>query len=106
MSKTAILRTRVDSKKKAAAEAVFEKLGISIGDAISLFLSQVSIQKAIPFPLTASPRLDLSNATPEQIERRYAAKTPTPETLSALNEDTSKARRYNSSKQLLKALKS
>ena len=105
MSKTAILRTRVDSQRKSAAEAVFKKLGISMGDAISIFLNQVSIQKAIPFPLTTQPRLDLGNATIEQIEERYSARVPTPETAAALNEDRSKARRYKSAKQLLKALK-
>jgi len=105
MAKTAILRARVDSEKKLAAEAVLSQLGISLGDAITLFLSQVGIQKAIPFPLTAQPRLDLSNASLEKIERRYARRTPTPETQAALNEDTRKSRRYKSSAQLLKALK-
>ena len=105
MAKTAILRARVDSDKKVAAEAVLAQLGISLSDAITLFLSQVGIQKAIPFPLTAQPRLDLSNAPLEKIERRYARRIPTPETQAALNEDTRKARRYKSSSQLLKALK-
>jgi len=106
MAKTAILRARVDSEKKAAAEAVFAKLGLSLGDAITLFLSQVGIQKAIPFPLTAQPRLDLSNATIEEIERRYAGRVPNTETQAALSENTSKARRHKTSRQLLKALKS
>lgn len=105
MAKTAMLRARVDSEMKIAAEAVFAQLGISLSDAIALFLSQVGIQKAIPFPLTAQPRLDLSNASLEKIERRYARRIPTPETQAALNEDTGKARRYKSSRQLLKALK-
>ena len=106
MSKTAILRARVDSKKKTAAEAVFGRLGISMSDAITLFLGQVGIQKAIPFPLTTQPRLDLNNATLEQVERRYARKIPNSQTLAALNEPPAKARRYKTSKQLLKSLKS
>lgn len=105
MAKTAILRARVDSEKKIAAEAVLAQLGISLSDAITLFLSQVGIQRAIPFPLTAQPRLDLSNASIEKIERRYAKRIPTPETEAALHENTGKARRYKSSRQLLKALK-
>jgi len=105
MAKTAILRARVNAETKVAAEAVFSKLGISLSDAITLFLSQVSIQKAIPFPLTTQPRLDLSNANLEEIEQRYARRIPTTETQAALNEDTRKARRYKSSSQLLKALK-
>ena len=105
MVKTAILRARVDSKKKAAAEAVCETLGISLSDAVSLFLGQVGIQKAIPFPLTAKPRMDLSNATLKEVERRYADRVPTSETHAALKEDTRKSRRYKSSTQLLKSLK-
>ena len=105
MAKTAILRARVDSEKKIAAEAVLAQLGLSLSDAITLFLGQIGIQKAIPFPLTAQPRLDLSNAPIEAIERRYARRVPTPETEAALAEDTRKARRYKSSSQLLKALK-
>jgi DNA-damage-inducible protein J len=106
MPKTMILRTRVDSQQKEAAEAVLSKLGISVSDAISLFLSQVGIQEGIPFPVTARRRMDLGNASLEEIERRYAARIPNAETRAALNEDTRKARRYKSAGQLLKALKS
>jgi addiction module RelB/DinJ family antitoxin len=72
MAKTAILRTRVDSDKAAAAQRVFSKPGISMGDAVNLFLGQVSIHKGIPFALTTRPHLDLSNAPLEEIEDRYA----------------------------------
>jgi addiction module RelB/DinJ family antitoxin len=106
MPKTSILRTRVDAQKKEAAEAVLAKLGISVGDAINLFLSQVGIQKGIPFPITARPRLDLDNANLEEIERRYAKRIPNAKTRAALNEDTRKAPRYKTAGQLLKALKS
>ena len=106
MAKTSILRTRVDSQQKAAAEAVLAELGISVGDAINLFLSQVRIQKGIPFPITARPRLDLANATIEEIGKRYETRTPNAKTRAALGEDTRKARRYKSADQLLKALKS
>ena len=105
MAKTLILRTRVDSDKKRAAEAVLAKLGISVGDAINLFLSQVSIQKGIPFPVTTRRSLDLSNATPEEIEARYAGRVPNARTKAALAEDTGTASRYKSASQLLKALK-
>jgi addiction module RelB/DinJ family antitoxin len=105
MAKTLILRTRVDSEKKRAAEAVLAKLGISVGDAINLFLGQVGIQKGIPFPLTTRRDLDLSNATPAEIEERYADRIPNAKTKAALSEDTRSAPRYKSSSLLLKALK-
>jgi len=105
MPKTAILRARVDPEKKAAAEAVFDKIGISLSDAISLFLSQVDIQQGIPFPLTALQRLDLTNATVEEIEQRYAARIQTPETRAALSEDTRRAKRYKSPRRLINSLR-
>ena len=105
MAKTSILRTRVDSQHKAAAEAVLAKLGISVGDAINLFLSQVGIQEGIPFPITTRPRLDLANASIEEIEERYAERIPNATTRAALGEDTRRARRHKSADQLLKALK-
>jgi hypothetical protein len=51
-------------------------------------------------------RLDLSNATMEEIERRYARRVPNAKTRAAMNEDIRKARRYKSADQLIKALKS
>ncbi|HLB33121.1 MAG TPA: hypothetical protein VJK54_02685 [Chthoniobacterales bacterium] len=44
MSKTAILRARVNSERKKVAEEIFSTLGLSIGDAIDVFFSQVCIQ--------------------------------------------------------------
>jgi len=106
MPKTSILRTRVDSERKKAAEAVLERLGISVGDAINLFLGQVSIQEGIPFPVTTRRSLDIENASIEEIEERYALRIPNTKTRAALHEDTRKARRYKSADQMLKALKS
>ncbi len=103
MAKSAILRARVDSEKVTAAERVFSKLGISMGDAINIFLGQVCIQKGIPFALTTRPHLDLSNATLEEIEERYAERIPTAETAAALGEKPT--RRVKSASQLLRTLK-
>lgn len=104
MAKTAILRARVDSEKVTAAERVFSKLGISVGDAINLFLAQVCIQKGIPFALTTRPHLDLGNATLEEIEERYADRTPNAETAAALRERP--ARRFKSASSALRSLES
>jgi addiction module RelB/DinJ family antitoxin len=103
MAKTVILRTRVDPEKATAAEKVCSKLGISLGDAINLFLGQVCIQKGIPFPLTTRLHLDLSNATLEQIENRYVERIPTAKTAAALQEKP--ARRFNNAAQVLRSLK-
>lgn len=105
MSKTAILRARVNGKSKIAAEAILAKLGLSIGDGINIFLSQICIHQSIPFSLTTRPHLDLSNATIEEIEERYADRILNRTTHLALQEKVSK-KKFKSSSEVLKSLKS
>ncbi len=52
MSQTAIIRTRIDPRRKAKAEAIMEKLGVSPTQAINMFYAQIELRKAIPFPLS------------------------------------------------------
>jgi DNA-damage-inducible protein J len=49
MAKTETIRARIDSKLKAEAEGVLEKLGLNASEAIRLFYRQVAMQKGIPF---------------------------------------------------------
>lgn len=49
MAKTAMITARIEPSLKADAEKVLSKLGISTTDAISLFLTQVRLQKGLPF---------------------------------------------------------
>ena len=105
MSKTAILRTRVDSERKIVAEKIFSHLGLSASEAINIFLSQVCIHQSIPFSLTTRPHRDLSNSTLEEIEQRYADHIPNEITRRAFIEKPSKLS-CKSSKAVLKALKS
>jgi DNA-damage-inducible protein J len=51
MAKTAYLNARIDPHLKSEAEAVFEKIGLTSSQAITLFYKQVSLQQGIPFPL-------------------------------------------------------
>lgn len=103
MAKSSILRARVDCEKATAAEQIFFKLGITVGDAINIFLAQVCIHKAIPFDLTTRPHLSLDNANLEEIEARYADRTPNAETSAALKERPT--RRFKSAAETLSALK-
>jgi addiction module RelB/DinJ family antitoxin len=103
MSKTAILRARVDSANATAAEKVFTKLGISAGEAINLFLAQVRIQKAIPFSLTTRPHLHSGNATLQEIEERYAERIPNAETTVALSEKPTQ--RYKTAAHAFRSIK-
>jgi len=46
---TTSIRLDVDAKNKA--NIIFKKLGLTMGDAVNLFLHQVSLREAIPFEL-------------------------------------------------------
>ncbi len=58
------ISVRIDHATKAAAEGVFDALGLSATDAIRMFYRQVAIQRGLPF----------------------AAKIPNAETLAAIKE--------------------
>lgn len=45
----ATVRARVDSKLKDETDRIFSELGISTTDAIRMFLSQVKLQRGLPF---------------------------------------------------------
>ena len=48
-SKSAYIRARVTPDLKAESEAVLRELGLSLTEAITMFLAQVKAQKGIPF---------------------------------------------------------
>jgi DNA-damage-inducible protein J len=49
MSKTGYITARVEPKLKASAGRVLTKIGVSISDAITMFLRQVVLRQGIPF---------------------------------------------------------
>ncbi len=49
MTKTAVISARIDPELKATAERVFQELGLSTTQAITLFLKQVELQHGLPF---------------------------------------------------------
>ena len=51
MPKTATIQTRVDPKVKQNAQMVLKTLNISMSEAISMFLSQITLNKGIPFEI-------------------------------------------------------
>lgn len=51
MSKTATIQTRIDPRIKKNAKKVLDKLHISMSEAISMFLTQVSLNQGIPFEI-------------------------------------------------------
>ncbi|MCG8637247.1 MAG: type II toxin-antitoxin system RelB/DinJ family antitoxin [Desulfobacterales bacterium] len=51
MAKTAVIQTRVDPEIKQHAQAILKKLNISMSEAISIYLSQITLHNGIPFEL-------------------------------------------------------
>ena len=53
MAKTATLHVRMDEQIKKEALEVFDTLGISASDAVTMFFRQAALKNAIPFELSA-----------------------------------------------------
>ena len=49
MSKTAVIRARVEPELKEQAETIFERLGVSTTQAIAMFYKQVILRRGLPF---------------------------------------------------------
>jgi len=49
MPKTAVISARVDPELKQNAEKVFQKLGLTASQAITLFYKQVELERGLPF---------------------------------------------------------
>lgn len=69
MSKTQTIRARVRPELKRDAEAVLRKLGLTSSEAITLFLTQVKLNKGLPFPVRV-PNAETRRAINEVRARR------------------------------------
>ena len=51
MAKTAMIRARMEPSLKESVEEIFNKIGLSTTEAITLFYQQVVMNRGIPFEL-------------------------------------------------------
>ena len=51
MAKTATIQARIDPEVKNKAQGILNRLNITMSEAISLFLTQVTLNKGIPFDI-------------------------------------------------------
>jgi DNA-damage-inducible protein J len=51
MAKTATIQSRVDPAVKHNAQIILKKLNISMSEAISMYLSQITLHNGIPFEI-------------------------------------------------------
>lgn len=62
-TRDAVVRARVSSDLKHDAENILDKLGITISEAISLYLAQIKLNDGIPFTIKVPNKLTLKTFT-------------------------------------------
>ncbi len=73
MIKTATIQTRVDPVVKKNAQQILKKLNITMSEAISMYLSQITLHQGIPFELKIPN--DLTAKTLEESENEKNLRT-------------------------------
>jgi len=51
MAKTAVIQARIDPEVKLKAQAILDKLNMSMSEAISVYLTQITLHNGIPFAI-------------------------------------------------------
>ncbi len=83
MAKTKSISARIDPLLKRGAEEVFDELGLTASQAITLFYKQVQLRQGLPFRVM----LPNSETKAALVEVREREKLPSFETAEALFED-------------------
>ena len=60
MSKSAMVRARIEPELKQHAEDIFQRLGLSVTQAITLFYKQVEARNGLPFNVVIPSRETLA----------------------------------------------
>ena len=74
MARTSNVFARVEPEVKEQAEAILNQLGISMSNAVGMFLRQVVIQRGIPFEMKLSVKkpVAISELTKVQLDAELA----------------------------------
>ena len=59
MPATAILRIRIDPRRKARVEKILGRLGMTPTQAVNMFFAEIERRKAIPFPVAIGDNRDI-----------------------------------------------
>ena len=90
MAKTANLNIRVDPEIKSSAEALFSSFGLTVSDAVNIFLHQSLLEGGLPFAVK---------------QPRYNAETEAAMAeAQAIAEGKIPAKRYNSVREMMEDL--
>lgn len=84
MPATTMVHVRVDEQTKTQATETLAAMGLSVSDAVRMFLRRVAVEKAIPFPVrvpNAETRAAMAEA--DEIARDHRARFATADELFA-----------------------
>jgi len=79
MSRSAMIRARIDPKLKTQAEHIIKSLGLNASSVISLFYSQIKFQQGIPFEVRIPEKIKGSkvrDASIKALVKKCRAMTP------------------------------
>ena len=65
-----VIRVRINEQLKHEANEVLESIGLTMSDAIRIFLKRVVDEKALPFVLKMPRHLDASQMSKEEFDSR------------------------------------
>lgn len=65
MARTDRVTARVEPNVKADAEALFRRCGISMSDAINMFLHRTVLENGIPFSIDGTAKAESSTNRPQ-----------------------------------------
>ena len=86
-SRTAIIRGRIDARRKLRVDRIFHRLGLTTTEALNLFYAQIEQRQGLPFEVALY-------------------REPTAETLASLREDVSKRPSFSTVEDLMRDLRS
>lgn len=92
MAKTANINVRIDPETKASAEQLFSNFGITVTDAINIFLRQSLMVGGLPFEMKQPHYNALTEAAMQEARDIASGKVP--------------ARKYSSANELMEDLDS
>ena len=59
MPSTALVRARIDPRRKARVEKILDQLGVTPTQAVNMLYAQIERRKAIPFPVAVEDNSDV-----------------------------------------------
>ena len=59
MPSTALLRARIDPRRKARVEKILDRLGLTPTQVVNLFYAEIERRNAIPFPVAVEDNSDV-----------------------------------------------